>query len=93
MDRSHSLRIVDMDLNPGLPLLRMNKSYQDTWNFDLLVGTNQDHHDTSQDFCDDLVKQGTRSALHTVKAPVSMGETESLFILSSPAWPEQMCST
>ena len=59
--RIQSLRIVNMSQNPAFPyLVRMNRSYQVTWNFGLLVGINQDHQATSWGFCDDLAKQGNQ---------------------------------
>ena len=50
-----------MSQNPGFPyLVKMNRSYQVTWTFGLLVGINQDHQATSWGFCDDLAKQGNQ---------------------------------
>lgn len=41
---------------PRAPRLRMNKSYQIAWHFDLLVGTNQDGHAMSQHFYEYVMK-------------------------------------
>lgn len=49
-DKNSKLAGHQHAFEPQVSLLRMNKSYQITGNFDLLVGTNQDGHAMSQDF-------------------------------------------
>lgn len=70
-DKNPKLAGHQLGFEAWAPLARTNRRYQITWDFELLVGASLGG--VSKDFCDDLVRQCTGSAPHTVKAPMSLG--------------------